>query len=416
MPKITQKIIQAIDPRVRNLKPSFTLFASAETARLRAEGRKIYNLGLGANPIPPPRAVVRALADHAHRHEYTSVRGIPGLAEVIAKRYDGHSEGVIVGPGLKELIYGTQRCYGGEIVHVMPYWVSYSEQTRIAGKQALEIHTRFEDGCKLLPEQIDELEEMAPDGPKMVIFNHPCNPTGVAYSPKELSALAEVFRRYGWVVFADEVYLGNHHLPLTAEQKKLHSLSHYYPEGTIRGTSLSKEFSGGGWRLGTLLFPKELSWLKKSVEAFGTSTYSCAPVPQQYAAKVAFGDHPEVVEHLELQRQIYSSIGNAAYERVCSIGLKALRPSAAWYLWVDFSAMASPEVTSNFDLGQQLLAQHNLVTVHGSAFGAKSEDLFLRLSLIDFDGQAALKKASEGNVDATDLAPNIFEALAQLKK
>jgi len=86
---------------------------------------------------------------------------------------------------------------------------------------------------------------------KILIFNHPNNPTGVTYTRSELDALAEVCRRHGVIVISDEIYA------LTAfNAGGFASMGAAYPEGTVVTGGLSKDRSCGGWRLGVGILPQ----------------------------------------------------------------------------------------------------------------------------------------------------------------
>ena len=45
-------------------------------------------------------------------------------------------------------------------------------------------------------------------------------------------------------------------------------MSHYYPEGTIISSGLSKWCGAGGWRIGYLIFPKELIIIKNMIRKY----------------------------------------------------------------------------------------------------------------------------------------------------
>ncbi|MDC0599599.1 aminotransferase class I/II-fold pyridoxal phosphate-dependent enzyme, partial [Candidatus Pseudothioglobus singularis] len=72
-------------------------------------------------------------------------------------------------------------------------------------------------------------------------------------------------------------------------------------ENTIISSGLSKWCGAGGWRLGTLTFPKELSYIKDSIRTIASETFTSVSVPIQYAAIKAYTeDHSEFLEHSRL--------------------------------------------------------------------------------------------------------------------
>ena len=119
-----------IDP-----KPSATLRANSIRIERQNAGKIIYNCGLGANPLPAPEIVKKALSTHASEKDYGSPSGLIALATLIAKRdrlenYTIEPENVLIAPGLKQLLQDVQMAFGGPIVHIVPHWVSYKEQAK----------------------------------------------------------------------------------------------------------------------------------------------------------------------------------------------------------------------------------------------------------------------------------------------
>ena len=94
------------------------------------------------------------------------------------------------------------------------------------------------------------------------------------------------------IVISDEIYTeldfnGNYH-----------SISHFYPEGTVISSGLSKWCGAGGWRLGTLIFPKELKIIHDSVRSLASETFTSVSAPIQYAAVKAYTeDHSEYLNN-----------------------------------------------------------------------------------------------------------------------
>src|SRR5258708_32912752 len=100
-------------------------------------------------------------------------------------------ENVCVSVGAKHALFNLALALyepGDEVVIPKPYWVSYSEQVRLAGATPVLVDTREDEGWKLLPER---LERALGPRTKAVILNTPCNPTGPAYTEQETRALVE---------------------------------------------------------------------------------------------------------------------------------------------------------------------------------------------------------------------------------
>ena len=85
-----------------------------------------------------------------------------------------------------------------------PYWVSYSDISKVAGGVPVEIKTSIDTDFKVTPQ---ELEKAITPKTKMMIYSSPCNPSGSVYSKEELRALADVLVKYpDIIVISDEIY------------------------------------------------------------------------------------------------------------------------------------------------------------------------------------------------------------------
>jgi len=383
-----------IDPLVQTIATSATLEAQWFFANRIEAGLETFNWGLGASPFEVPPEIQQELSKHTDKHQYVTAHGIPELNRAIASHYSVDNyhipEGnVLIATGLKQLIFDVQRAFGGEIIHVVPFWVSYQEQTKLLGKTPLQIFTNEVNDYKLMPEEIIEACKSDPLKPRLLIFNNPVNPTGAAYTENELTRLAWAIQQFNIIVFADEVYMGLEH-----DGHGGTTLASYLPQRVIRASSLSKKHSAGGWRLGWATFPAELTGLKNAMAAVGSSSYSCAPVPEQYAALPAFAETPAMEEYLALTNRVLGAVGDHYAGSFQKLGITLPDPEAAWYLWVNFEAhrelLLARGVTGSAQLTTTLLAEAGFLGVAGVNFGMPESDLHMRLSFVDFDGDAAV--------------------------
>jgi aspartate/methionine/tyrosine aminotransferase len=251
-----------------------------------ANNLPVYDGRLGSNSVRQPNFFIESLKKFSDQKDYVSVRGIDELQKTLKSKYSNDLykvDSVIVGNGLKELLFLLQLCFvnmtNGLIFHITPSWVSYKEQILILNKESnlVEIETTIDNMFKVKPEQLElELSKFQNQN-KMIIFNNPNNPTGVLYTPDEVEEISKIIKKYNCIVLADEIYFNiTHNRPIV-------SISKYIPDLTIIGNSVSKDMGCGGYRIGWLTFPKNLSELSNKCEAYGSSIYSCAPTPLQYA-------------------------------------------------------------------------------------------------------------------------------------
>jgi aspartate aminotransferase len=412
----------SLNLNVRGLAPSATLAINELSARLVEEGRSVYRLGLGQSPFPVPASVVEALRANAHRKEYMQVRGLPALREAIAayvRRRTGYEyspEHVLVGPGSKELMFLVQLVFYGDLLLPSPAWVSYAPQARIIGRQVVWVPTRAEDGWKLLPEALDAHCRRDIGRPRLLILNYPSNPTGHTYTASELAALAEVARRHGVLVLSDEIYGDLHHEGAHV------SIAGFYPEGTIISSGLSKWCGAGGWRLGTFVFPRELSPLADAMAAVASETYTSTSAPIQCAAITAFACGPEIEDYLVRARSILRALGLWCHRRLVAAGVACVEPQGGFYLFPGFAAVGPVLRDRGIDGGEalceRLLREVGVASLPGSDFGRPHGDLSLRLAYVDFDGEAALAACGPGvELDESWLrrsAPRVLEAIERI--
>ena len=404
-------IEERLDEQVRDLQPSSTLAINAESKRLIELGKQVYRFGLGQSPFPVPDQVVAALRAHAAEKDYLPVAGLPALREAVAayhRRVDGlqvEADGVLIGPGSKELMFLLQLTFAAELVLPSPCWVSYAPQAGILGRSVSMLHTSFASRWRLQPEQLAAHCRSAPKQPRLLILNYPGNPEGGTYRGDELAALAEVAREHGVIVLSDEIYA-----PLDHRGEHI-SLARFYPEGTIVSGGLSKWCGAGGWRLGTFVFPPALRWLQTAMAAVASETYSAVSAPVQYAAVTAFEGSAEIERYVTASRQVLTSLGGECTRRLRRAGVRVHDPDGAFYLMLDFgewtTQLAERGITSSPELCARLLQEAGVALLPGSDFGRAPSELSARLAYVDFDGQAALShclQLGEGDGPAEDFS------------
>ncbi len=382
---------------VRGLHQSATLEINERSARLRAEGREIYKLGLGQSPFPVPEPVVEALRTHAHEKDYLPVQGLPALREAVAQYYnrtqglERRAEDVLIGPGSKELMFILQLVYYGDLVIPTPSWVSYAPQAHIIGRHIRWLQTHQNNDWHLTPEELERLCKEDPSRPRLVILNYPSNPTGRTYPLEELKAIARVARNYRVILLSDEIY-GELHF------KGQHiSIARYYPEGTIISSGLSKWCGAGGWRLGTFVFPPSLRWLLEAMAVVASETYTSTSAPIQYAGVRAFEGGDEIDHYLWQSRRVLRALGYALMQKLNEAGVRVVKPRGAFYLFPDFcnfrDRLAARGIHTSLELCSALLQDTGVAILPGSAFGRDPSELTARLAYVDFDGKEALEAA-----------------------
>lgn len=386
----------SLNLNLRGMGQSATLAINEKSRELREKGQTVYAMGLGQSPFPVPDSVVEALRLAAPEKDYLPVKGLAALREAVAEfhrvreQIDAHPDGVIIGPGSKELMFLLQLAFYGEIIVTSPCWVSYLPQARIIGRTVSVIPRSFEQGWKLTAEQLTEtLEQQADDyRPRLLVLNYPGNPTGQTYSASELEEIAEVARRFEVIILSDEIYGQLHH------RGNHLSIARFYPEGTIVSSGLSKWCGAGGWRLGTFYFPPDLEWLMEAMATVASETYTSVSSPIQHAAVHAFRCGADIERYLWHARRILSALASQSTDMLRQAGLGVHLPDGAFYLFVDFSPMrellAARELTDSPSLCERLLTDTGVAVLPGASFARSPQELTARLAYVNFDGARAL--------------------------
>ena len=403
--------------RFRNTKPSSTLRINEISNKLLDEGKNVYKFGLGQSPFPVPEILIETLKKNAHQKDYLNVSGLLKLREVVAKYhskknlYNYSKDNVIIGPGSKELIFQCQMVTEMPLLLPKPSWVSYEPQAKILKKDVNWIDTSKNTNWHLSANALRDYCKNNKYKYQLLILNSPNNPTGT--NNEDLEELSKICKENNIIVISDEIYTeldfnGNYH-----------SISHFYPEGTIISSGLSKWCGAGGWRLGTLTFPKELKIIHDSVRSLASETFTSVSAPIQYAAVKAYTeDHSE---YLNNSRIILKKVADFVYDQLSEIGIECIRPQGGFYILCDFSKIIKHNniINNATTLCEQVLQNTGFAMLPGKNFGIEDEKLITRMAFVDFDGNKALSfmkdNTSIKDDDFNELFPKINEGILNLK-
>ncbi|MEQ8152346.1 MAG: pyridoxal phosphate-dependent aminotransferase [Smithellaceae bacterium] len=380
--------------RVAKIKPSETLAITAKANALRAEGRDVIGFGAGEPDFDTPEnikaAAIRAI--EAGFTKYTPVGGTDELKDaIIAKLKRDNSleykrSQIVVSCGAKHTLYNLAQALfepGDEVIIPAPYWVSYPDIVVLAGGTPVIVDTLEKDGFKMKPEQ---LQAAITERTKAVVINSPSNPTGAAYSPEELKALAAVLLDKEIFVICDDIYekIIYANFPFeniaTAEPK--------IKDRTIVVNGVSKAYAMTGWRIGYAAGPEQL--IAAIIKIQSQNTSNPASISQKAAVEALKGDQEVVGKMVAEFRQRRDAIVKLLNE---IDGVKCLSPEGAFYVFPNVSGIygrsfQGKKITDSTELINYLLDEANVATVPGAAFG---NDNHIRLSYA-----TSLKNIEEG--------------------
>src|SRR5699024_8225519 len=206
--------IMVLANRVKSLTPSSTLAISAKAKELQEEGHDVIGLGVGEPDFNTPKFIIEAAkqAMDDGLTKYTPSGGIPKLKQAIVKKFKEDNtlqyspQQIIVTTGAKHALYTLFQVIlneKDEVIVPAPYWVSYTEQVKLAGAKPVIVQAQEENNFKLTAEQ---LEAAITKNTKAVIINSPSNPTGMMYNKEELTELGKVCLKHDIFIVSDEIY------------------------------------------------------------------------------------------------------------------------------------------------------------------------------------------------------------------
>ena len=388
-----------LSDRVNNMALSATLAMAAKARELKAQGKDIISLSLGEPDFAVPDFVKKAAIEAIEQNynKYSPVDGYLELKEAICEKFKKDNgltytpSQVIVSTGAKQCLSNVALVMlnpGDEVILPTPYWVSYSDITKIAGGVPVELPTSLETNFKITPEQ---LEKAITPRTKMIWLSNPGNPSGMIYSKEDLEALAEVLRRHPNIFFlADEIY---EHINYTGMPTSMASIEGMY-ERTITVNGLSKAFAMPGWRMGYMGAPE---WIVKACSKMQGQITSGANTIAQRASIAALR---APLSQIQYMLDAYRKRRDLVYELLTQIeGFKTNLPEGAFYFFPDISyyfgkTLRGKKIQTASDLSLYLLEEAHVATVTGEAFGNKN---CIRLSYAtsEQDLREALRRIKE---------------------
>jgi aspartate/methionine/tyrosine aminotransferase len=368
-----------VSARIANFSYAIRNIAG-EAQKVEAAGKRVRYLNVGNPPAfgfqPPPHlieAVERALragengygpspgiasAREAIAHEYTS-RGWPVKADRVLVTA-GTSEGIEL--ALSALVDGD-----GEVLVPLPTYPLYTAVIAKLGARA--VYYRTDPARKWTPD-IEHLHSVVTPSTRALVVIDPNNPTGAHYSDSARKALIGFADQYGLAILADEVYSD---LGYDGPVAPLGSLAPDAP--IISFSSLSKGFVAPGWRTGWLAVGQSprmddaLAALKKLADG-----RLCSTVPMQHAIAPALtGDR----RHQQAFRVALKARADVTTRALNAIpGVTVVAPEAAFYV---MPKVALPPGHTDEQYVLALVRATGLLCVHGSGFGMRASDGFLRI-------------------------------------
>ena len=337
---------------------------------LVAHAKDVVSLGVGEPDFDTPWHIARAAVtclENGGTH-YTSNLGTievrQAIARYLARRFgaafDGQRE-VLVTVGVSEAIDLAIRATcspGDEVLYHEPCFVSYAPTIRLAHAVPVRVETRVEDAFRLT---VAALERKVTARTRAILLNFPCNPTGAVLSRDEMQAILAFAERHDLLVLADEVYSELNYDAAEADEGPLPSFASF-PECRDRVVLLngfSKSWAMTGFRLGYACGPADVIDAMMKIHQYGIMS---APTLSQAAGVEAMDRGDGDVARM---RREYRRRRDYLVPALNEMGLKALMPKGAFYVFADIRATG----LSDEDFAVRLLNDFGVAVVPGRAFG-----------------------------------------------
>ena len=363
--------------RLDRIKPSPTIAVTMKARELKAQGRDIIGLGAGEPDFDTPENIKQAAikAINSGDTKYTNVDGTDALKKAIIAKFkrennlDYKIDQITVGTGGKQVLYNALVATvnpGDEVIIPAPYWVSYPDIVHLAEGTPVPVECGQNHQFKLQPEM---LEAAITPKTKWLILNSPSNPTGAAYTAKELRALADVLLKHPHVwVLTDDMY--EH---LVYDNFKFATLAEVEPklyDRTLTMNGVSKSYCMTGWRIGYAGGPAPL--IKAIAKIQSQSTSNPSSISQAAAVEALNGPQDFIARHnvsFKERRDLVVEMLNKAK------GLHCHKPEGAFYVYPSCAGAigkTTPEgkkIATDDDFVTYLLEAEGVAAVQGSAFG-----------------------------------------------
>ena len=311
------------------LSPIRKLTPLADEAKSR--GIKVYHLNIGQPDIHTPGEGMDAMRKIDRKVlEYSPSQGFLSLRQRISEYYAGFGmkyspDEIIVTTGASEaVLFSFITCMdpGDEIITTEPTYANYLSFAAAAGVKVVPITTSIDNGFALPP--AERFEELITDRTRAILICNPNNPSGSLYSREEMEMLAEIVKRHGIFLFADEVYR-----EFVYDGMDFFSAGHLegVDENVVIFDSMSKRFSECGIRIGAVI-------TKNKAVAEGFLKLAQArlspPLIGQIVAEASFSAGHAYLDPIAKE---YRHRRNVLVECLQNIpGIKVIRPQGAFYV------------------------------------------------------------------------------------
>jgi len=314
-------------------------------------GKPAINLSIGEPQHPIPKFVGPTLDAHlADFGRYPANKGIEPFRRAVAawlgRRFklarpvDPENE-VLVLNGTREGLFlaaiaakrwVTRRAVKPAVLMPNPFYAAYAAGALAADCEPVYLPATRESG---FPPYLNALDDALLARTVACYIASPSNPQGAVADRAYLDRLAQLARRFGFLVFADECYC-----EIYSSNAPAGMLEAAGPDfaNVVVFHSLSKRSSLPGLRVGFAAGDRR--FLAPYLELRNVAAPQ-VPTPAQYVAIAAYGDETHVQEN----RELYSAKFDVA-DQIIGGRYGYVRPAGGFFLWLDVSKHGGSEMVT----------------------------------------------------------------------
>lgn len=358
-----------LSKRLQTLPPYLFAQIDKEKRALRAQGKKLIDIGIGDPDILAPISVSKELYKYSLIKEYQKYpldAGLPSFKQEIAawskKRFGiaiDHESEILPLLGSKEGLVHFPLAFvnpGETILVPSPGYPGYRGACAFSGAKLYEMPLLSANN--FLPD-LKKIPVGARNKAKMIYVNYPNNPTSVLAPKKFLEELVEFCLKYGIILAYDNAYS-----EVYFDKKPLSILEiKGAKEIAVEFHSFSKTLCMTGFRIGWACGnPQLISGLAKVKSNLDSGVFLALQKACETALKNDGGYTDKMRKTIRDRRDVFLKVLRSA-------GFKDIYAQATFYIW----ARIPDSWDSSIEYVKYLLHQKQIVATPGVGFGRFGE-------------------------------------------